>query len=147
MALLARDAGWRTAGELADLVGVTPRSIRSYVAALNARVPGGDAVESGPSGYRAGAGAAGAEFPLHGAPTSPYVYHRDDPAWGEHLRCTGVGWARVAGDDPALLRAGRGALEECGRQAAHRMVNNRAIATCALRRDSGWGSSPSWVTN
>ena len=41
MALLARDAGWRTAGELADLVGVTPRSIRSYVAALNARVPGG----------------------------------------------------------------------------------------------------------
>lgn len=63
MALLARDAGWRTAGELADLVGVTPRSIRSYVAALNARVPGGDAVESGPSGYRAGAGAAGALQP------------------------------------------------------------------------------------
>lgn len=60
MALLSKDAGWRTAGELADLVGVTPRSIRSYVAALNARVPGGDAVESGPLGYRAGGGAPGA---------------------------------------------------------------------------------------
>ncbi len=57
MALLSREPGWRTAGELADVVGVTPRSIRSYVAALNARVPGGDAVESGPLGYRAGAGA------------------------------------------------------------------------------------------
>ncbi|SCY41852.1 transcriptional antiterminator, BglG family [Microbacterium sp. LKL04] len=60
MALLIRDAAWRTAGELADVVGVTPRSIRSYVAALNARVPDGDAVESGPSGYRAGSGASGA---------------------------------------------------------------------------------------
>ncbi|WP_405373521.1 MULTISPECIES: BglG family transcription antiterminator [unclassified Microbacterium] len=57
MALLSREPGWRTAGELADLVGVTPRSIRSYVAALNSRVSGADAVESGPSGYRAGAGA------------------------------------------------------------------------------------------
>ncbi|MEV5041811.1 BglG family transcription antiterminator [Microbacterium sp. LMI1x-1-1.1] len=60
MALLIRDAAWRTAGELADVVGVTPRSIRSYVAALNARVPGGDAIESGPSGYRPGPGAPGA---------------------------------------------------------------------------------------
>ncbi|GAB2697489.1 lichenan operon transcriptional antiterminator [Microbacterium marinum] len=60
IALLSRDPVWRTAGELADLVGVTPRSIRSYVAALNARVPGGDAVESGPSGYRVGPGAPGA---------------------------------------------------------------------------------------
>ncbi|WP_394278911.1 BglG family transcription antiterminator [Microbacterium sp.] len=58
MALLSREGGWRTAGELADLLGVTPRSIRSYVAALNARVPGADAVESGPSGYRAGSGAS-----------------------------------------------------------------------------------------
>ncbi|MFS0867851.1 transcription antiterminator [Microbacterium sp. 179-B 1A2 NHS] len=57
MALLTREATWRTASELADLVGVTPRSIRSYVAALNARVPGADAVESGPAGYRAGGGA------------------------------------------------------------------------------------------
>ncbi|MDJ1112905.1 BglG family transcription antiterminator [Microbacterium dauci] len=60
MALLLREPAWRTAGELADLVGVTPRSIRSYVAALNARVPGADAVESGPSGYRVGPGASGA---------------------------------------------------------------------------------------
>ena len=58
MTLLARDGAWRTAAELADLLGVTPRSIRSYVAALNARVPTGDAVESGPLGYRAGARAA-----------------------------------------------------------------------------------------
>ncbi|MFV0374565.1 BglG family transcription antiterminator [Microbacterium sp.] len=60
VALLTRDGAWSTAAELADAVGVTPRSIRSYVAALNARVPGGDAVESGPQGYRAGAGAAAA---------------------------------------------------------------------------------------
>lgn len=61
--LLARGDGagrWTTAAELADLVGVTPRSIRTYVTALNARVPAGTVVESGPLGYRAGpdAGAA-----------------------------------------------------------------------------------------
>lgn len=55
-ALLRRDE-WATAGSLADLLGVTPRSIRSYVVALNVRVPDGDAVTSGPAGYRAGAGA------------------------------------------------------------------------------------------
>ncbi|AUG30452.1 MULTISPECIES: transcription antiterminator [Microbacterium] len=55
IALLAREGDWLTAGELADIVGVTPRSIRSYVTALNARVPGGGVVESGPLGYRAGA--------------------------------------------------------------------------------------------
>lgn len=55
--LLTRDGDWVTAGELADVVGVTPRSIRSYVTALNARVPGGTVVESGPLGYRAGADA------------------------------------------------------------------------------------------
>ncbi len=54
---LMRQSGWATAGSLADRLGVTPRSIRSYVAALNARAPGGDAVESGPAGYRAGQGA------------------------------------------------------------------------------------------
>lgn len=52
-ALLRHDA-WATAASLADLIGVTPRSIRSYVAAVNARVPRADAVESGPAGYRAG---------------------------------------------------------------------------------------------
>ena len=54
IALLSREGDWVTAAELADVVGVTPRSIRSYVTALNARVPGGLVVESGPLGYRAG---------------------------------------------------------------------------------------------
>ncbi|MGM1016818.1 MAG: BglG family transcription antiterminator [Actinomycetota bacterium] len=54
-ALLRQDS-WSTAASLADLLGVTPRSIRTYVAAANARVPGADAVESGPAGYRAGPG-------------------------------------------------------------------------------------------
>ncbi len=58
--LLAREGEWVTAAELADVVGVTPRSIRSYVTALNARVPGGAVVESGPLGYRAGADAGAA---------------------------------------------------------------------------------------
>ncbi|GAA1984636.1 BglG family transcription antiterminator [Microbacterium pumilum] len=48
-----RDGEWATAATLADALGVTPRSIRSYVTALNARVPTGAAVESGPQGYRA----------------------------------------------------------------------------------------------
>ena len=55
LGLLARDGEWMTAATLADALGVTPRSIRSYVTALNARVPAGVAVESGPQGYRAGA--------------------------------------------------------------------------------------------
>ncbi|KDA06054.1 transcriptional antiterminator [Microbacterium sp. CH12i] len=54
---LLRQDEWATAASLADLLGVTPRSIRSYVAALNTRTPEGDAVASGPAGYRAGAGA------------------------------------------------------------------------------------------
>ena len=52
LATLIRQRGWATAGALADLLGVTPRSIRSYVASVNVRVPG--AIESGPAGYRAG---------------------------------------------------------------------------------------------
>lgn len=60
LALLGHDGDWATAAALADLLGVTPRSVRSYVTALNARVPGGQAVESGPSGYRAGVEAAAA---------------------------------------------------------------------------------------
>lgn len=59
LALLVRDGEWATAAALADVLGVTPRSIRSYVTALNARV-GGAAVESGPQGYRAGPDAAAA---------------------------------------------------------------------------------------
>lgn len=68
-ALLRRDS-WVTAASLADLVGVTPRSIRSYVAALNARV-GGDAVESGPAGYRAGPGARDALRARSGGESTP----------------------------------------------------------------------------
>ncbi|MGL3151131.1 BglG family transcription antiterminator [Microbacterium sp. A82] len=54
---LLRQDDWATAASLADVLGVTPRSIRSYVASLNARTPAADAVESGPAGYRAGIGA------------------------------------------------------------------------------------------
>lgn len=57
LAVLLRQDSWSTAASLADQLGVTPRSIRSYVVALNARAEGGEAVESGPAGYRAGAGA------------------------------------------------------------------------------------------
>lgn len=60
LALLSRSGDWLTAAALADAIGVTPRSIRSYVTALNARVPGGAAVESSPLGYRAGSEAAAA---------------------------------------------------------------------------------------
>lgn len=60
LSLLARDGDWVTAATLADALGVTARSIRSYVAAVNARVAGGAAIESGPQGYRAGAEAAAA---------------------------------------------------------------------------------------
>ncbi|WP_194398516.1 BglG family transcription antiterminator [Microbacterium atlanticum] len=49
-----------TASALADALGVTPRSIRSYVTAANTRVAPGTAVESGPQGYRAGSEAAAA---------------------------------------------------------------------------------------
>ncbi len=69
-ALLRQDA-WMTAGSLADLIGVTPRSIRSYVVALNARVPGGDAVESGPAGYRAGPSARAAQRARSAAGSTP----------------------------------------------------------------------------
>ncbi|RKT36308.1 BglG family transcriptional antiterminator [Microbacterium sp. AG1240] len=61
LALLTRNGEWETAATLADSLGVTPRSIRSYVNAVNARVPDGTAIESGPSGYRAGADAAAAQ--------------------------------------------------------------------------------------
>ncbi|MGC5222309.1 BglG family transcription antiterminator [Micromonospora sp. DT81.3] len=53
LSLLVRDNDWATAATLADALGVTPRSIRSYVTALNSRTPTGDAIESGPQGYRA----------------------------------------------------------------------------------------------
>jgi lichenan operon transcriptional antiterminator len=61
LSVLLRQDGWATAASLADLLGVTPRSIRTYVAALNGRVPGADAVESGPAGYRSGPAAHDAQ--------------------------------------------------------------------------------------
>jgi lichenan operon transcriptional antiterminator len=45
LGLLVRDGEWLTAATLADGLGVTPRSIRSYVTAINARVADGVAVE------------------------------------------------------------------------------------------------------
>lgn len=60
LGVLTRDDAWLTAATLADVLGVTPRSIRSYVTAVNARVPAGIAIESGPQGYRAGPDAAAA---------------------------------------------------------------------------------------
>lgn len=54
LTLLTRTGEWMTAATIADALGVTPRSVRSYVTAVNARVPGGGAIESGPQGYRAG---------------------------------------------------------------------------------------------
>ena len=60
LAILSRDGDWVTAATLADAIGVTPRSIRTYVTALNTRVPDGVVVESGPQGYRVGADSAAA---------------------------------------------------------------------------------------
>ncbi|MDL9980274.1 BglG family transcription antiterminator [Microbacterium sp. ASV49] len=54
LGLLMHEDDWATAAVLADALGVTPRSIRSYVTALNTRDAGGLVVESGPLGYRAG---------------------------------------------------------------------------------------------
>lgn len=49
---LSRTPGWTTAAELADHVGVTPRSIRSYVGELKESDASRDVVESSPQGYR-----------------------------------------------------------------------------------------------
>lgn len=53
LAVLLRRGDWVTAGYLADHLGVTPRSVRSYVTSINRQAAGGDAIESGPQGYRA----------------------------------------------------------------------------------------------
>lgn len=54
LTLLAREQRWVPARDLAAALGVSSRSIRSYVSALNTRVDGEIAVESGAQGYRAG---------------------------------------------------------------------------------------------
>ena len=56
--LLMRAESWTTAAALADMLGVTPRSVRSYIAQINSRAQNAGqkaapAVESGPAGYRA----------------------------------------------------------------------------------------------
>ncbi|MFT4235067.1 MAG: PRD domain-containing protein [Microbacterium sp.] len=55
VSLLVQDGGWQTTASLADRLGVTGRTVRSYVTAVNARVPDHPAIVSGPSGYRADA--------------------------------------------------------------------------------------------
>ncbi|WP_449408617.1 BglG family transcription antiterminator [Microbacterium maritypicum] len=71
LSTLLRQGTWATAASLADQLGVTPRSIRSYVAALNARTPDGDAIESGPAGYRAGPHARSALRARQGGESAP----------------------------------------------------------------------------
>ena len=60
LGILVRRSDWVTAGYLADHLGVTPRSVRSYVTAINQLTP--DAIESGPLGYRATSRAATIEM-------------------------------------------------------------------------------------
>ncbi|MET0861281.1 MAG: PRD domain-containing protein [Microbacterium sp.] len=71
LSTLLRQGDWATAASLADQLGVTPRSIRSYVVALNARTGGADAVESGPAGYRAGSAARDALRTRQGGESAP----------------------------------------------------------------------------
>ncbi|KFF58682.1 transcriptional antiterminator [Cryobacterium sp. MLB-32] len=49
---LLRSSVWVTAGELAEYLGVTPRSVRSYVTSVKAAADPLDVIESGPAGYR-----------------------------------------------------------------------------------------------
>jgi lichenan operon transcriptional antiterminator len=49
---LSQTAVWVTAGELADHLGVTPRTVRSYVTNVKAAAHPLDVIESGPAGYR-----------------------------------------------------------------------------------------------
>ena len=91
LTLLMRDGDWMTAATAADALGVTPRSVRSYVTAVNGRIPGGTAIESGPQGYRAGPDAVAAL--------------RAHDVLGE-TRALAVGWARAAIDELEPLPAG-----------------------------------------
>lgn len=50
--LLSRSDGWATAAELAERLGVTARSVRSYVSAVNGVAPAREPIESGARGYR-----------------------------------------------------------------------------------------------
>ena len=46
LGILIRRGDWTTAATLADQLGVTPRSIRSYVTAANARLSSGEAIDA-----------------------------------------------------------------------------------------------------
>ncbi len=52
LAYLSRADGWVTAAELADRLGVTTRSVRSYVTAVKALAQPLDVIESSTAGYR-----------------------------------------------------------------------------------------------
>ncbi|KQX07924.1 MULTISPECIES: BglG family transcription antiterminator [unclassified Leifsonia] len=52
LALLARADRWFTAAELGDQLGVTSRSVRSYVTAVKTEAAPFEPVRSGPAGYR-----------------------------------------------------------------------------------------------
>ena len=49
---LFRSPGWVTAGELAEHLGVTPRTVRSYVTGVKTAADPLEVIESGPAGYR-----------------------------------------------------------------------------------------------
>ena len=49
---LSQTPAWVTAGELADLLGVTPRTVRSYITALKSAAHPLEVIESGAAGYR-----------------------------------------------------------------------------------------------
>ena len=49
---LFRSPAWVTAGELAEHLGVTPRTVRSYVTSVKSAADPLEVIESGPAGYR-----------------------------------------------------------------------------------------------
>ncbi|MBT2498677.1 PRD domain-containing protein [Agromyces sp. ISL-38] len=67
--VLAREHDWTTAGALADRLGVTARTIRSYVAQANST--GGPVIVSGPLGYRLDRSAWAARGALAPSDVSP----------------------------------------------------------------------------
>lgn len=52
LALLARAEGWTTAGEIAEHLGVSTRTVRSYVTAVKVAAAPLEVIQSSPDGYR-----------------------------------------------------------------------------------------------
>lgn len=52
LALLARTEGWTTAGEIAEHLGVSTRTVRSYVTAVKVAAAPLEVIQSSPDGYR-----------------------------------------------------------------------------------------------